>query len=87
MDQKMTNGEALQFNKVHTSFPGDRIVDLALAAYEPQAIGTHLLAIDRPLYVIELDGRVGLISADCDEQAFRKQAGGHFIAAVPALSI
>ena len=62
-------------------------VDLNQAAYEPQAIGEYLRAINRPLYVIEQDGKIGLISADCDVQTFRKQAGAGYLTSVPALPI
>jgi PfaD family protein len=50
-------------------------------------MGTYLRAINLPLYVIEQAGKIGLISVDCDEQAFRKQAGAHFITSAPALPI
>ena len=62
-------------------------VDLNQAAFELQAIGSNLRAINRPLYVIEQEGKIGLISADCNEQAIRKQAGASYITCVPALPI
>ncbi len=62
-------------------------MNLNQAAYEPQAIGVYLRSISRPLYVIEQEGKIGLISADCDEQTFRKQAGARYITGVPALPI
>ncbi len=62
-------------------------VDLNKAAFELQAIKTQLRAVNLPLYAIKQDGKIGLLSADCDERTFRKLAGERYIASVPALAI
>ena len=87
MSQNLTKNSAMRFivNRKKTSAAG--VVDVNQVAYEPQAIGAYLRAINRPLYVIEQEGKIGLISADCDEQTFRKQTGARYITGVPALVI
>ena len=87
MSKKYTENSAIQINlnRKKTTMAG--AVDLNQAAFELQAIGSNLRAINRPLYVIEQEGKIGLISADCDEQAIRKQAGASYITCVPALPI
>jgi len=87
MSQNLTKNSAMQFIVSRKKSPAAGVVDLNQAAYEPQAIGAYLRAINRPLYVIEQEGKIGLISADCDEQTFRKQAGARYITGVPALPI
>jgi PfaD family protein len=87
MSKKYTENSAIQINlnRKKTTMAG--AVDLNQAAFELQAIGSNLRAINRPLYVIEQEGKIGLISADCNEQAIRKQAGASYITCVPALPI
>jgi len=87
MSQNLTKNSAMQFFLSHKKSPAAGVVNLNQAAYEPQAIGVYLRSISRPLYVIEQEGKIGLISADCDEQTFRKQAGARYITGVPALPI
>jgi trans-AT polyketide synthase/acyltransferase/oxidoreductase domain-containing protein len=87
MSQNSTKNSALHFTGDRKKPPADSVVDLNQATYEPRAMGTCLRAINRPLYVIEQAGKIGLISVDCDEQAFRKQAGASFITSAPALPI
>jgi len=87
MSQNLEKNFTMQFTFNHNKSPSGGVVDLNEVAYEPQAIGTYLGAINRPLYVIEQEGKIGLISADCDEQTFRKQAGARYITCVPALPI
>jgi len=87
MSQNAAKNSAIQFNDYRKKSPADSVVDLSQIAIEPQAIGACLRAINHPLYVIEQEGKFGLISADCDEQTFRKQAGARYISSVPALPI
>ncbi|HEX7542242.1 MAG TPA: PfaD family polyunsaturated fatty acid/polyketide biosynthesis protein [Anaerolineales bacterium] len=87
MSQNLTKNSALQITVNRKKSPAADLVDLSQAAYEPQAIRAYLGAIHRPLYVIEQKGKIGLISVDCDEQTFRKQAGARYITGVPALPI
>ena len=77
----------MQFNASRKGSSKAGVVDFNQAAYEPQAIREYLRAINRPLYVIEQDGKIGLISADCDVQTFREQAGARYLTSVPALPI
>jgi PfaD family protein len=77
----------MQYTASSNKNPPGGVVDLNKAVYDPHAIGPALLAISRPIYVIEQDDKIGLISADCDEQTFRKVAGGQYITSVPALPI
>ncbi|MBE3039344.1 MAG: 2-nitropropane dioxygenase, partial [Chloroflexi bacterium] len=77
----------MKFTVNRKKSPAAGVVDLSQAAYEPQVIGACLRAINRPLYVIEQEGKIGLISADCDEQTFRRQTGVRYITGVPALPI
>ena len=87
MSQNSMKNSAMQLTINRKKSPVAGIVDFSQVAFEPQAIGSALRAINRPLYVIEQDGKIGLISADCEEQAFRKQAGANFITSVPAVPI
>ena len=87
MSQNLTKNSAMQFTVNRKASPVAGAIDLNQAAYEPQAIGAYLRAINRPLYVIEQEGKIGLISANCDEQTFRNQAGARYITSVPALPI
>jgi trans-AT polyketide synthase/acyltransferase/oxidoreductase domain-containing protein len=87
MSQNVMKNSAIQITVIRKRSPVEGVVDLNQVGYEPQAIGAYLRSINRPLYVIEQEGKIGLISADCDEQTFRKQAGAHYITAVPALPI
>ncbi|MCX6038169.1 MAG: PfaD family polyunsaturated fatty acid/polyketide biosynthesis protein [Chloroflexi bacterium] len=87
MSQNLTKNSAVQFTVNRKKSQAGDVVDLSQAAYEPQVIGAYLRAINRPLYVIEQEGKIGLISADCDEQTFRKQTGVRYITGVPALPI
>jgi PfaD family protein len=77
----------MQFIANNKKFPAAGVLDLSQAAYEPQAAEAYLLTINRPLFVIEQEGKIGLIAADCDEQTFRKQAGERYVTSVPALPI
>ncbi len=83
----ITNNSAMQFIANRKKSPANDAVDLSQAAYEPQEIRTLLHTVNHPLYVIEQEGKIGLISADCDEQTFRKHAGERYITGVPALPI
>ena len=87
MSQNSMKNSAKQLTINRKKSPVAGIVDFSQVAFEPQAIGSALRTINRPLYVIEQDGKIGLISADCEEQAFRKQAGANFITSVPAVPI
>jgi trans-AT polyketide synthase, acyltransferase and oxidoreductase domains len=87
MSQNPAKDSAMQFIVNRKKFPVDSVVDLSLIAYEPQAIRASLRAINRPLYVIEQEGKIGLLSADCDEETVRKQTGAHYITGFPALPI
>jgi PfaD family protein len=87
MNQKENKIFALQFTTNRKESPSNGIVDFSKAAFDPQAIGVCLRAIDRPLYVIRQEGKIGLVSSDCNEQTFRDQAGERYITAVPALPI
>ncbi|HEX7621688.1 MAG TPA: PfaD family polyunsaturated fatty acid/polyketide biosynthesis protein [Anaerolineales bacterium] len=77
----------MQFIANNKKFPAAGVLDLSQAAYEPQAAEAYLLTINRPLFVIEQEGKIGLIAADCDEQTFRMQAGERYVTSVPALPI
>jgi len=87
MSQNVMKNSANQITVIRKRSPAEGVVDFNQVGYEPQAIGAYLRSINHPLYVIEQEGKIGLISADCDEQTFRKQAGAHYITAVPALPI
>jgi PfaD family protein len=87
MNQTLTKNSAMQFTVNPRNIPAAGAVDLNQAAFEPKTIRAYLMDINRPLYVIEQDGRIGLISASCDEPTFRDQAGSHFITGIPALPI
>jgi PfaD family protein len=87
MSQNEVKNSAIQLTVNRKKSPVDGSVDLSRAAYEPQAIKACLRAIDHPLHVIKQEDRIGLLSADCDEQTFRRQAGAHYITSVPALPI
>ncbi len=77
----------MQFTAERNRSRLDGVVDLNQAVFERQAIGRCLSAINLPLHVIEQEGRIGLLSVDCDEQAFQKQAGTRYITGIPALPI
>ena len=87
MSKNSTKNSAIRFINNRKRYPADGVVDLRQAVYEPEAMSATLRAINRPLYVIEQEGKIGLLLADCDEQAFRKQAGVHYISSTPALPI
>jgi len=87
MSQNAMKNSAKQLTINRKKSPVAGIVDFSQVAFEPHAIGSALRTINRPLYVIEQDGKIGLISANCEEQAFRKQAGANFITSVPAVPI
>ncbi len=87
MSHTLTKNSTLQFAVTPKSIQANGVVDLSQAAFEPEAIRACLLEINRPLYVIEVNGKIGLISVTCDEPTFRAQTGGHFIAGIPALPI
>jgi len=87
MDRNLMKNSAIQFTAKRNKPMVDGVVDLSQGVYERQAIGRCLSAINRPLHVIEQEGRIGLISVDCDEQSFREQAGTHYITGIPALPI
>ncbi len=87
MNRALTKNSEVQFIVTPRNIPETEVVDFNQAAFEPQAIRACLREINRPVYVIEQDGRIGLISAACDEPTFRKLAGGQFIAGVSALPI
>ncbi|MGZ6346297.1 MAG: PfaD family polyunsaturated fatty acid/polyketide biosynthesis protein [Anaerolineales bacterium] len=87
MNQTLMKHSTLQFAVTPKNLQEMGVVDLNQAAFEPQAIRACVLDINKPLYVIEQDGKIGLISVTCDELTFREQAGGHFITGIPALPI
>ncbi len=87
MSQNAINKSSMQFIENNNKFPTDGAVDLNQAAFDPATVGASLLTLNLPLYVIRQDGKIGLISADCDEQTFRRQAGEGYITSVPALPI
>ena len=87
MSQTLTKNSTLQFAFTPKNLPAIDVVDLNQAAFEPQAIRACLLDVNHPLYVIEQEGKIGLMSAPCDEPTFREQAGRHFITGIPALPI
>lgn len=87
MNQTLTKNSTMQFTVNPRNIPAAGAVDLNQAAFEPKTIRAYLMDINRPLYVIEQDGRIGLISTSCHEPTFRDQAGNHFITGIPALPI
>jgi len=87
MNQNLTKNSGMQLIVNRQKTPAEGVVDLNRVAYEPQAIGEYLRAINLPLYVVGEDGKIGLISADCDDPSFRKLAGERYITGVPALPI
>jgi PfaD family protein len=87
MSQTLTKNSAMQFIVNPRNIPAAGAVDLNEAAFESQAIRAYLMDVNRPLHVIEQDGRIGLISAVCDEPTVREQGGSNFIAGIPALPI
>jgi trans-AT polyketide synthase/acyltransferase/oxidoreductase domain-containing protein len=87
MSMTLTKNSGIQFTVNPKNIPATAVVDLNQAAFEPKAIRSCLLDVNHPLYVIEREGKIGLISATCDEPTFREQANGHFIAGIPALPI
>jgi trans-AT polyketide synthase/acyltransferase/oxidoreductase domain-containing protein len=87
MSQTLTQKSAIHFTASPKNPSNNGGVDLRQAAFEPQAINAYLREIRLPLHVIEQDGKIGLIPANCDEQTFRNQVGVHFITGVPALPI
>jgi trans-AT polyketide synthase, acyltransferase and oxidoreductase domains len=87
MNQIMTQNSTVQFSANTRSIPSAYTVDFTKVAFEPHAIKAALRDIYHPLYVIEQEGKVGLISASCDEATFREQVGNHFVAGIPALPI
>jgi trans-AT polyketide synthase/acyltransferase/oxidoreductase domain-containing protein len=87
MSKNLTKNSAMQFTATVKKYPAAGVVDFNQVAYEPQAIGAYLRDINLTLYVIAQEGKIGLISVDCDEQTFRQQAGPRYITGVPALPI
>jgi trans-AT polyketide synthase/acyltransferase/oxidoreductase domain-containing protein len=78
---------SMQFIENNNKFPASADVDLNTAAFDPESMGAYLLSLKLPLYVIRCDGKLGLISADCDEQTFRGLVGERYVTSVPAMPI
>ena len=87
MNQTMTENSKVKYSGNPRKSSSAYTLDLTKAAFEPKAIRAALRDIDHPLYAIEQEGKIGLISATCDEATFRQQAGSHFITGIPALPI
>lgn len=83
----LTNNTAMHFIANRKKSAANDAVDLNQVAYDPEKIGAFLHAVNHPLYVIEQDGKIGLISSDCDEQTVRELVGEGYITSVPALPI
>ncbi len=87
MNQTLTKNSEVQSTVYRKNIPSTGPADLNEAAFEPEAIRAALRDINHPLYVIEKEGRIGIVSAPSDEATFREQVGGHFITGIPALPI
>jgi PfaD family protein len=87
MNQNVSNNSGLRFIGDHKGSPHSEGADLTPLVFETREIGACLSALDRPLHVIEQDGRIGLISTFADEQTVRNQVGEHYLIGVGALPI
>ncbi len=87
MSQNGIKKSFMQFIEKKQKLATSGDVNLSLAGFDPTSVGAFLLTLNLPLYVFRKNGNIGLLSADCDEQTFRKQTGDDYITRVPALPI
>jgi trans-AT polyketide synthase/acyltransferase/oxidoreductase domain-containing protein len=87
MTKKYPMTSELRFNGKLKEGTADTVLDLNKVAYDIDDIRACLCAINRPLHVVEREGKIGLIAGEFNEKDLCKIVGLSYITRLPAMPV